>query len=162
MGCAEPEFVDSAACGYRALWEQYLTLLTRGDETNSGVSNEFRCEPRATQERCHAARATLDPVRSIQARPLPVWLLAAGGGGSGAIVEIQRKELQDHPEYSNIQSAASEPIRTSRATSRNRQKAFASFICRGLWQSGSKRRGLPTTIHAHCARDVATLKRFGL
>src|SRR5206468_1524231 len=53
-------------------------------------------------------------------------------------------------------------IRSSRATSRKRQNAFASFICFGLRQSGSNSRGLPTTMQVHLAREVATLNRLGL
>ena len=53
-------------------------------------------------------------------------------------------------------------VSTTWAISANRQSAFASCICRGLRHSGSRRRGLPTTITTAWARDVATLSRFRL
>ena len=156
MGCAEPEFVDSAACGYRALREQYLTLLTRDDETNSGVSNDFVASREQRRNDATRPGRSVDSGRPLQARPLAVRQVVADQGD-------RRKAAEGTSKSSPIlQNIASEPIPASRATSRNRQKAFASFICLGLWQSGSKRRGLPTTMHAHCARDVATLKRLGL
>ena len=43
------------------------------------------------------------------------------------------------------------------AISKYRKNAFANFICSGVLQSASKRVGDATTMHAHCARDVATL-----
>src|SRR5277367_1453503 len=48
------------------------------------------------------------------------------------------------------------------ASSRYRQRAFASCIWRGLRQSGSNKLGLPTTITVDIAREVATLNRFRL
>jgi hypothetical protein len=48
------------------------------------------------------------------------------------------------------------------ASSANRQNAFASRICSGVGQSGSKSEGLATTATRARARDVATLRRFGL
>jgi Serine dehydrogenase proteinase len=48
------------------------------------------------------------------------------------------------------------------ASSTYRQSAFASCICRGLWHSGSRRRGLPTKITIAWARDVATFSLFRL
>jgi hypothetical protein len=51
---------------------------------------------------------------------------------------------------------------TSRALSRYKQNAFASRICCGVRQSGSKRRGLPTRMQRALARDVATFRRFAL
>jgi len=50
----------------------------------------------------------------------------------------------------------------SRASSRNRQRPLAQRICSGVRQSGSKRRGEATTMHAQRARLVATFRRFGL
>ncbi len=48
------------------------------------------------------------------------------------------------------------------AISKYRQKAFASFICRGVRHSGSNRRGLATRMHVERAREVATLRRLWL
>ena len=48
------------------------------------------------------------------------------------------------------------------ASSRYRQRAFASCMWRGLRQSGSNNLGLPTTITVVIAREVATLNRFRL
>jgi hypothetical protein len=48
------------------------------------------------------------------------------------------------------------------ASSRYRQNAFASCICRGIRHSASKTEGEPTRMHMHFARDVATLSRFWL
>ena len=44
---------------------------------------------------------------------------------------------------------------------RNRQNPFAHRICSGVWQSGAKTCGVPTTITTECARLVATLNRCG-
>src|SRR5687768_6053055 len=46
------------------------------------------------------------------------------------------------------------------ASSRKRHNAFASFICLGVRHSGSNKRSFATTIAAHRARDVATLRRL--
>ena len=43
-----------------------------------------------------------------------------------------------------------------------RQKALASCIWRGVRHSASNRRDDATTIHRHCARQVATFSRFAL
>ena len=50
----------------------------------------------------------------------------------------------------------------SRAISRYRHSAFTSFICRGVLHSASNNAGLATRMHAHRAREVATLRRFRL
>jgi hypothetical protein len=51
---------------------------------------------------------------------------------------------------------------TTVARSKYAQNAFANCICRGLLHSGSNNRGLPTTITAVIAREVATLNLFKL
>ena len=51
---------------------------------------------------------------------------------------------------------------TSLACSRYKQKEFASRICCGVRQLGSKRCGLPTRMHSAFARDVATFRRLAL
>src|SRR6266513_2386117 len=51
---------------------------------------------------------------------------------------------------------------TTCASSRYRHNALANFICRGVEQSGTNRCGLATSITAHCAREVATFRRFRL
>jgi hypothetical protein len=48
------------------------------------------------------------------------------------------------------------------AISRYAHNAFANCISRGLWHSGSNNFGLPTTITADIAREVATFNRFKL
>ena len=55
-----------------------------------------------------------------------------------------------------------EAVSTSIAISRYAHSAFANCICRGVRHSGSNNLGLPTTITAVIARDVATLSRFKL
>src|SRR5215475_8384340 len=48
------------------------------------------------------------------------------------------------------------------ASSRYRQKALASCICRGVRHSASKIAGAATSTHRHFARDVATLSLLAL
>ena len=48
------------------------------------------------------------------------------------------------------------------ASSRERAKAFASFIRRGVRHCASNTEGEATRTQTHSARDVATLSRFRL
>lgn len=48
------------------------------------------------------------------------------------------------------------------ASSTYRQNAFASWTCRGVLQSASNSRGLPTNTQAHLARELATFSRLRL
>jgi hypothetical protein len=57
-------------------------------------------------------------------------------------------------------AAAALPVETRSLTSLYRQRMLASSIWRGVLHSGDSSSGLPTTMQAQRARDVATLKRL--
>jgi hypothetical protein len=61
---------------------------------------------------------------------------------------------------STYPAAAALPVETRSLTSLYRQRMLASSIWRGVLHSGDSSSGLPTTMQAQRARDVATLKRL--
>ena len=70
--------------------------------------------------------------------------------------------LTSYPSFSSHRGAEPTHLYLTTALSKYAQNAFAIRICSGVRQFGSNICGVPTRMHTHRARDVATFRRWRL
>ena len=88
--------------------------------------------------------------------------LQPGSSVAQPLLAVCGKPRQKSVQQQNRQTHTSFFKSIVSAISKYAHKALASCMCRGLRHSGSNNFGLPTTITADIAREVATFNRFRL